>query len=76
MPTAALNPKLRPENFRLHTSSNPSSWVFAEYEPGKRVTQDMVSFDLERADVHVNIHGVVHFYDTQVARQLLRMPSN
>lgn len=75
MPKTALAAPLRPETFRLETSSNPMSWVFAEYEPGKRITQDMVDFDLDRSDVHVNVHGVVHFYSAQVARQLLRMPA-
>lgn len=47
------------------------AWVFIEYEPGKRLTNDMVSFDTNREDVHVNKYGVVLFYDTQTARMLV-----
>ena len=47
------------------------SWVIAEYEPGKRVTRDMISFDTNREDVAVNKHGVVLFYDTTTAKCLL-----
>ena len=47
-------------------------WVFAEYEPGKRVTKEMLSFDIKgRQDVRANIHGVVLFYNTDTARRLL-----
>ena len=53
-------------------------WVIAEYEPGKRVTKDMVTFDTDRKDIHVNKYGVVHFYNTETARILLKkdFPNN
>ena len=47
-------------------------WVFAEYEPGKRVIKDMVTFDTNREDVHVNKYGVVLFYNTDTALRLLK----
>ena len=50
---------------------NPCGWVYAEYEPGKRVTKDMVSFDTNREDVQVNVYGVVLFYNTDTAKMLL-----
>jgi hypothetical protein len=46
-------------------------WVIAEYEPGKRVTRDMITFDTNREDVAVNKYGVVLFYDTTTAKCLL-----
>ena len=46
-------------------------WVFAEYDPGKRVTKDMVTFDTFREDVHVNKYGVVLFRETCTAKMLL-----
>jgi hypothetical protein len=46
-------------------------WVIAEYEPGKRVTKDMITFDTNRRDVHVNKYGVVLFYNTDTALMLL-----
>ena len=48
------------------------NWVIAEYQPGKRVTKDMVSFDTDRKDVHVNKYGVVLFYNTDTALRLLK----
>lgn len=57
---------------KLKTATNPLGWVFAEYEPGKRVTADMVSFDCKREDIQVNAHKVVLFYDMNVARLLLK----
>lgn len=66
--------KFDPSKVRLEQSANPSTWLIAEYEPGKRITQDMVHFDLDRADVHVNAYGVVHFYNAHVARALLGLP--
>ena len=76
MPTPVPTPlrKFDPSKVRLEQSSNPSTWLYAEYEPGKRVTQDMVAFNLDRADIHVNNHGVVLFYDAFTARTLLGMP--
>ena len=47
-------------------------WVIAEYEPGKRVTKDMITFDTNRPDVHVNEYGVVHFRNTDTALRLLK----
>ena len=47
-------------------------WVFAEYEPGKRVTKEMISFDIKgRQDIRANSYGVVLFYDIITARRLL-----
>ena len=47
-------------------------WVFAEYEPGKRVTKEMISFDIKnRQDIRANSNGVVLFYDVYTARRLL-----
>lgn len=47
-------------------------WVFAEYEPGKRVTKEMISFDIKnRQDIRANSNGVVLFYDILTARRLL-----
>lgn len=66
--------KFDPSKVRLEQSANPSTWLVAEYEPGKRITQDMVCFDLDRVDVHVNAYGVVHFYDAHIARTLLGLP--
>lgn len=74
-PVAPALRRYDPSKVVLEQSQNPMSWLFAEYEPGKRITSDMVSFDLDRADVHVNVHGVVHFYDAWTARQLLGMPN-
>lgn len=74
-PTSSAVRRFDPTRVQLQQSQNPSSWLFAEYEPGKRITADMVSFDLDRADVHVNNHGVVLFYDAMTARTLLRMPA-
>ena len=56
---------------QLATNYEDFCWAFAEYEPGKRVTKDMVTFDTEREDVRVNLHGVILFYDFQTARMLL-----
>ena len=56
---------------KFMTSMNPCGWVYAEYEPGKRVTKDMVSFDTNREDVQVNVYGVVLFYNTDTAKMLL-----
>ena len=58
---------------KLHVAINHEDlcWVFAEYEPGKRVTKDMVTFDTKRQDVRVNLHGVILFYDSWTARRLL-----
>jgi hypothetical protein len=47
-------------------------WVIAEYEPGKRVTKDMITFDTSRPDVHVNKYGVVLFRNTDTALRLLK----
>ena len=47
-------------------------WVFAEYEPGKRVIKDLVTFDTNREDVHVNKYGVILFYNSDTARLLLK----
>lgn len=61
-------------NLRLETAATPMGWTFAVHSDGRRVTKDQVSFDLNRADVAVNDHGVVLFYDRDVARTLLAMP--
>jgi hypothetical protein len=47
-------------------------WVIAEYEPGQRVTKDMITFDTDRSDVHVNEYGVVLFRNTDTALRLLK----
>ena len=47
-------------------------WSLAEYEPGKRVTKDMVTFDTNREDVHVNKYGVILFYNISTAKLLLK----
>ena len=47
-------------------------WVVAEYKPGKRVTKDMITFDTNRPDVHVNKYGVVLFRDNDTALRLLK----
>lgn len=64
-----------PSRVVLKQATNPSSWHFAEHEPGKPLTQDMVDFDTCRADVHVNASGVVHFYGHETARRLLHLDS-
>ena len=46
-------------------------WVIAEYEPGKRVTKDMVTFNTNRPDVHVNKYGVISFINRYTAQKLL-----
>lgn len=56
---------------RLFSSMEPIHWVFAEYEPGKRVTKDMVTFNTDREDVQVNEYGVVLFDRTDTAKMLL-----
>jgi hypothetical protein len=58
--------------FDVCGNSEDFGWVFAEYEPGKRVTKEMLSFDIKgRQDVRVNIHGVVLFYNMVTALRLL-----
>ena len=59
---------------KFHTTSSHEdyAWVFAEYEPGKRVTKDMVTFDINRMDVRVNVNGVVLFYNRDTAKMLLQ----
>lgn len=55
----------------LHVSSNPCGWIYAEYQPGKRVLASMLKSGLDRLDVQVNVHGVVLFYDALSAHQVL-----
>ena len=55
----------------LTTHEMGSLWVIAEYEPGKRVTKDMITFDTKREDVKINCYGVVMFYDMSTAQCLL-----
>lgn len=61
-----------PPALRFDVSSNPLGWVVAEFGTGQRVLKDMVSFDLNRSDVQVNVHGVVLFHDTETAKTLLK----
>ena len=58
--------------FDVCGNSEDFGWVFAEYEPGKRVTKEMISFDIKnRQDIRANSNGVVLFYDVYTARRLL-----
>lgn len=58
---------------KLETVTDPDfyGWVFAEYEPGKRVTVDLVTFDTKRRDVFVNKYGVVYFQTSWLAKNIL-----
>jgi hypothetical protein len=58
---------------KFETSMDPEFrfWIFAEYEPGKRITKDMVTFDTNRPDVHVNKYGVILFRYRDTAQRLL-----
>lgn len=59
--------------FDVCGNSEDFGWVFAEYEPGKRVTKEMISFDIKgRRDIRVNPNGVVLFYNMNTARRLLK----
>ena len=58
--------------FDVCGNSEDFGWVFAEYDPGKRVTKEMISFDIKnRQDIRANSNGVVLFYDVYTARRLL-----
>ena len=58
--------------YEVTTDREFFGWVFAEYEPGKRVIKDTVTFDTNREDVHVNKYGVILFYNSDTARLLLK----
>ena len=67
--------------YRFDTAINPATWSFIELsEDGglsfpKRLTKEMITFDTAgREDIHVNVYGVVHFYDRDTARRILRVP--
>lgn len=58
--------------FEICTNYEDFGWVFAEFEPGKRVTEKMVTFQTKlRYNVRVNPHGVVLFESVNTARKLL-----
>ena len=59
--------------FDVCSNMEDFGWVFAEYELGKRVTKEMISFDIKnRQDIRANSNGVVLFYDIYTARRLLK----
>ncbi len=76
-----MNKSTFPLLFKFDTACHPSGWSFVNLTPDgeaftKRLTKDMLTFDLNRSDIQVNAFGVVLFHDRGTARSLLNDAEN